>query len=134
MVIYGVGLLAFCMLCGLICGRALGWLIGVDANVGGVGISMLLLIASCEFLRHKGRLLVASQQGIVFWSSIYIPIVVAMAATSDVRSAITGGPLAILAGVLATVLCFALVPVMDRMFRKGQSQDDGGLAKGHGDD
>lgn len=117
MVIYGVALLALCMLCGLIIGQGIGWLIGVQANVGGVGIAMLVLIASTEFLKRSGRLNIVSQQGIVFWSSIYIPIVVAMAASQDVLSAIKGGPVAVLAGGIATIVCFAMVPVMDRFHR-----------------
>ena len=44
MVIYGVALLSFCMLVGIFAGDLLGDLIGVQANVGGVGIAMLLLI------------------------------------------------------------------------------------------
>ena len=44
MVIYGVALLSFCMLVGVFVGDILGNLIGVQANVGGVGIAMLLLI------------------------------------------------------------------------------------------
>ena len=44
MVVYGVALLAFCMLTGIFLGDLLGQLIGVDANVGGIGIAMLLLI------------------------------------------------------------------------------------------
>ena len=44
MVIYGVALLSFCMLVGVFVGDLLGELIGVQANVGGVGIAMLLLI------------------------------------------------------------------------------------------
>ena len=44
MVVYGVALLAFCMLVGVFLGDLLGKLIGVDANVGGIGIAMLLLI------------------------------------------------------------------------------------------
>ena len=118
MVIYGVALLALCMLCGLIIGQGIGWLIGVQANVGGVGIAMLFLIASTELLKRCGRLNIVSQQGIVFWSSIYIPIVVAMAASQDVLSAIKGGPVAVLAGGIATVICFAMVPVMDRIHRR----------------
>ena len=118
MVIYGVALLALCMLCGLIIGQGIGWLIGVQANVGGVGIAMLVLIASTELFKRCGRLNIVSQQGIVFWSSIYIPIVVAMAASQDVLSAIKGGPVAVLAGGIATVICFAMVPVMDRIHCK----------------
>ena len=44
MVIYGVALLAFCMLMGVFLGDLLGQLLGVQANVGGVDIAMLLLI------------------------------------------------------------------------------------------
>ena len=44
MVIYGVALLSFCMHTGVFVGDFLGDLIGVKANVGGVGIAMLLLI------------------------------------------------------------------------------------------
>ena len=44
MVVYGVALLSFCMLVGVLVGDLLGQLIGVQANVGGVGIAMLLLI------------------------------------------------------------------------------------------
>ena len=45
MVIYGVALLAACMLVGKILGNVIGIVIGVDADVGGVGIAMLLLLA-----------------------------------------------------------------------------------------
>ena len=44
MVIYGTALLAICLLVGLILGQWLGLAVGVEANVGGVGIAMLLLI------------------------------------------------------------------------------------------
>ena len=44
MIIYGVALLGVCLLVGVFLGELLGQIIGVKANVGGVGISMLLLI------------------------------------------------------------------------------------------
>ena len=44
MIVYGVGILAFCMLTGMFFGDLLGQIIGVKANVGGVGIAMLMLI------------------------------------------------------------------------------------------
>ena len=44
MIIYGVALLAFCFLTGNYIGDILGALLGVKANVGGVGFAMLLLI------------------------------------------------------------------------------------------
>ena len=73
----------------------------MEADVGGVGIAMLLLVFLADYLRKTGRLNQASQQGIVFWSSIYIPVVVAMAARQNVLAAVKGGPAAVLAGVLA---------------------------------
>mgnify|MGYP001548997519 CR=1 FL=1 len=44
MAIYGTALLSICLLCGLIAGKLLGLAIGIEANVGGVGIAMLMLI------------------------------------------------------------------------------------------
>ena len=42
MVIYGVGLLSFCMLVGMFVGDLLGEVMGVQANVGGVGIARVI--------------------------------------------------------------------------------------------
>jgi malonate transporter MadL subunit len=115
MVIYGVSLLAGCMIAGLFLGELLGKLIGVQANVGGVGIAMLLMILFADFLRKRGRLNPVSQQGVIFWSSIYIPVVVAMAAKQNVVAAVKGGPTALLAGALAVVVSCALVPLISRI-------------------
>ena len=56
MVIYGVALLSFCMLVGVFVGDILGKLIGVQANVGGVGIAMLLLIFLSNLNDHRVHL------------------------------------------------------------------------------
>jgi malonate transporter MadL subunit len=117
MAIYGTAILAFCLLVGVTVGRALGWALGMDSDVGGVGIAMLLLIVVTDRLRKTGALPEPSEQGILFWSSIYIPVIVAMAASQNVRAAIHGGPAALLAGTLAVVACVALVPVYSRMAR-----------------
>ena len=117
MAIYGTALLSICLLVGLIVGNLLGALVDVDANVGGVGIAMLLLILVCDRLQRSGRLQPPSERGIAFWSSVYIPIVVAMAASQNVLAAIKGGPVAIIAGVLAVMTGFALVPVISRFGR-----------------
>jgi malonate transporter MadL subunit len=125
MVIYGVALLSACLLAGAFLGDLLGALIGVEANVGGVGIAMLLLILLSDRLRSMGRLNPTSTRGILFWSSIYIPVVVAMAARQDVLSALKGGPAAVLAGALAVGLGFLLVPVIVRLGApRGQSEDE----------
>jgi malonate transporter MadL subunit len=112
MVITGVALLAVCALAGLLMGELLGDLLGVDANAGGVGFAMIFLILSTSWLMRRGMLSPPGQRGIEFWSSIYIPIVVGMAMQQNVAGAISGGPLAVLAGVAAVALGFALVPVI----------------------
>ncbi|MGW8266033.1 MAG: malonate transporter subunit MadL [Longimicrobiales bacterium] len=122
MVIYGVALLAGCMLAGLYLGELLGLLIGVEANVGGVGLAMLLLILLSDWLRKAGRLRTPTEQGVLFWSGIYIPVVVAMAAKQNVIAAVKGGPAAILAGVGAVALSFLLVPVLSRVGAEGGSR------------
>jgi malonate transporter MadL subunit len=114
MVIYGTALLAFCMLVGLVIGQMLGIALGVGKNVGGVGIAMLLLIVLSDWLRRRDRLPVPTRQGVLFWSSIYIPIVVAMAASQNVVKAASGGWLALVAGVTTVLACLALVPVLSR--------------------
>jgi malonate transporter MadL subunit len=115
LVIYGVALLSICLISGLFVGEVLGKIIGVQANVGGVGIAMLLLIFLSDVLRKRSRLTKVSQRGVVFWSSIYIPVVVAMAAKQNVLGAIKGGPAALLAGALAVAVCFAFVPLISRI-------------------
>lgn len=121
MAIYGTALLSFCLLAGLLAGKLLGWMLGMDGNIGGVGIGMLLLVLLTDRLKRSGALPEPSEQGILFWSSIYIPVIVAMAASQNVRAAIHGGPAAILAGVLATVACCALVPMFARIGRSNDS-------------
>ena len=120
MVIYGVGLLAACYLAGVFLGDLLGRLIGVQANVGGVGIAMLFLILASDALIKRGRLKPQTREGVIFWSAIYIPVIVAMAAKQNVIAALKGGPMALLAGALATVTCFALVPVISRIGGAGE--------------
>lgn len=115
MIIYGVAFLAFCTLAGLFIGELLGRLIGIPANVGGVGIAMLLLIGLGSYLNKRGLFTGKSEQGLTFWAAVYIPIVVAMAAQQNVYGAISGGPMAILAGTAAVVVAFALVPVLVRI-------------------
>lgn len=115
MIVYGVALLAACFLVGMFVGDLLGMLLGVKANVGGVGFAMLLLIFVTDYLRKDLRLNQASQHGVAFWSAMYIPIVVAMAAQQNVVAALKGGPIAVLAGALAVVASFALVPVISRI-------------------
>ena len=122
MVIYGVALLSFCMLFGVLAGDLLGTLIGVQANVGGVGIAMLLLIVLSNLSSSKLELNPITETGIGFWSAMYIPIVVAMAARQNVVAAVSSGWLAIIAGVAAMAASFAMIPILAR-FGKGTRSD-----------
>ena len=76
---------------GIWIGELLGKLIGIPANVGGVGIAMLLLIGLGSYLNKSGWLKGKTEQGVEFWSAIYIPIVVAMAAQQNVYGALRAG-------------------------------------------
>ncbi|MEG8054748.1 malonate transporter subunit MadL [Sphingomonas aerolata] len=96
--IAGVALLAICTLIGQLLGEGLGVLLGVKANVGGVGIAMILLIAARMWLKTRGRYNEGVSRGIGFWGALYIPIVVAMAAQQDVVAAVEGGPIVLIAG------------------------------------
>lgn len=120
MTIYGVALLAFCFLAGKIIGTLLGALLGFNGDIGGVGFAMVLLMVLNIYLKDIQWFKQESKQGILFWKNMYLPIIVAMAATQNVNAAISGGALALLVGVIATAVCFLLVPVVARI---GKSDD-----------
>lgn len=117
MVIYGVALLSFCMLTGVFLGDLLGRLMGVEANVGGVGIAMLLLVVLSNLSSHRFRLGPVTASGIHFWSAMYIPIVVAMAARQNVVAAVSSGWMAVIAGLAAVTASFAAIPLLARLGR-----------------
>ncbi len=107
MIIYGTALLAICHLLGDYLGNTLGIMLGVKANVGGVAIAMILLIISKELLAKKGYLPQVTQFGVLYWSGMYIPIVVAMSAGQNVVAALSGGMTGLLVAaisLIATVL------------------------------
>ncbi|MCP9236944.1 malonate transporter subunit MadL [Lewinella sp. JB7] len=118
MTIYGVALLAFCFLVGKITGTLVGAAIGIDGDVGGVGFAMILLVVGNTWWKQRGGLPPATERGILFWSAMYIPIIVAMAAVQNVKAALSGGWLALLAGTAATVVGLLLVPVLSRIGRR----------------
>ncbi|MFZ9584955.1 MAG: malonate transporter subunit MadL [Pseudohongiellaceae bacterium] len=119
MAIYGVALLAGCFLGGQYLGELLGQWLGVQANVGGVGIAMLLLVLASGSRLLRPLVSAEAASGIRFWGAMYIPIIVAMAAGQNVVAAVDGGLLALLAGALATFSCFLLVPVLARWGPRG---------------
>lgn len=118
MKIYGVALLAGCFLTGKLIGNLLGVIIGIDGDVGGVGLAMIFLMLWTTYMKHKGRFIQETEEGILFWTSMYIPIIVAMAATQNVKAAISGGWVAVYAGIGATLLSFLLVPMISKIGNK----------------
>lgn len=122
MVIYGVALLSFCMLVGIFIGEMIGKAIGIDANVGGVGIAMLMLIIFSNSTSKRYQLSSITESGVNFWSAMYIPIVVAMAAKQNVIAALSSGWMAIIAGILAVIVSFLMIPLLAKISR-GQSSD-----------
>jgi malonate transporter MadL subunit len=98
-------------------------LIGAQANVGGVGIAMLLLIVLSNFTRQEWRLSTPTANGVNFWNAMYIPIVVAMAAKQNVLAAVTSGWLAVIAGVAAVAASFAFIPLLAK-FGGGEPEQE----------
>ena len=115
MIIYGTALLALCHLIGIFLGDLLGSLIGVKANVGGVGIAMLLLIFLRMMLEQRNLLPKLTESGVTFWSAMYIPVVIAMAAQQNVVAALRGGPVAVLAAIATVIVCACCISLINRM-------------------
>ena len=115
MKIYGVALLALCYLAGKGIGVNLGELIGIQSDVGGVGFAMFILMYLHSILRKKGLIKPETDSGIIFWSSMYIPIIVAMASVLNVKAAISGGIVALLAGGLTILIGFIMVPLISKI-------------------
>jgi malonate transporter MadL subunit len=115
MKIYGVAILAGCFLVGQIIGEYLGIWLGIDGNIGCVGFAMLLLILFGDWMKKQGFLNQESEQGIFFWSAMYIPVVVAMSSIQNVKAALSGGWVALLVAIIGTGICFLLVPILAKI-------------------
>ena len=124
MTISGVALLAICTLLGSILGDWLGMALGVKANVGGVGIAMMLLIAARLWLFRRGLLSGGVRQGVGFWGALYIPIVIAMAAQQNVVSALKSGPLVLVAAIGTLIVCFAAVALISQLGGISETMDE----------
>jgi malonate transporter MadL subunit len=124
MTIYGVGLLAGCFIFGQLLGELLGRLLHIDANVGGVGFAMLIFIILKEWLLHKQYNLATSIQGVAFWDAMYIPIIVAMSATQNVKVGLSSGHVAILAGIVPSLCLILLVPILSRLIKQNSHHHD----------
>ncbi|MEP2669349.1 MAG: malonate transporter subunit MadL [Cyclobacteriaceae bacterium] len=115
MKIYGVAILAACFLAGQLIGGALGYWLDIPGNMGGVAFAMFFLIMLNEQIRSQGYFQSQTEDGIMFWNAMYIPIVVAMSATQNVKAALSGGWAAIVVGIFATGFCLLLVPLVSKI-------------------
>ena len=123
MKIYGVAILAACYLVGKLMGALLGVLLDIDGNVGGVGFAMALLILVNTVVYRKKEIPQKTAQGILFWSGMYIPIVVAMSASQNVKAALTGGWVAVIVGIGCTLACFLLVPILSKISKASEPKE-----------
>ena len=121
MIIYGVGLLAFCYLFGQLFGEILGKVLGINANIGGVGFAMLLLMIMQDWFKKNQWLSPSLESGIQFWNKMYIPIIIAMAATQNVKLALSSGLITFLVGVIPVILCFGCIPFLAKFIRKSET-------------
>ncbi|HPG06328.1 MAG TPA: malonate transporter subunit MadL [Saprospiraceae bacterium] len=116
MLIYGVAVLAGCYILGQLTGEILGRVLHIDANVGGVGFAMLFLILISHWMQERKLFTTDMEQGALFWSKMYIPVIVAMSAIQNVKGALSGGLVAILAGVIPTAAAFLMIPLLAKLF------------------
>lgn len=122
--IYGVALLAGCMLVGSFAGNLLGLLTGLNSDIGGVGFAMILLLLVTNSPKVNRLLPKSYVKGISFWKEMYIPVTIAMAASQNVISALSGGIIALILGLGVVVVMLSLIPLFNKITsKKAQSSE-----------
>ncbi len=116
--IYGVALLAGCMFVGSFLGNLLGLVTGLDSDIGGVGFAMILLLLITNSPKINKILPESYVKGIRFWKEMYIPVTIAMAASQNVVSALSGGVIALVLGVGVVLLMLFLIPLFNKFTSK----------------
>lgn len=114
LMIYSFVTLALCMLLGKYIGSCFGTLVGINADVGGVGFAILLLlfVTNCKQFTFTQK--PDFVQGMHFWKKMYIPVVVAMAASQNVYRMLTSGMVAIVGGAAAVAFPFLLLYLLHK--------------------
>lgn len=118
--IYGVATLSACMLLGSLIGNVLGDVIGVGREIGSVGFAILLLVfitnSKLSFVQKPAFI-----QGVTFWKTMFIPVVIAMTATQDAFHMLSSSIVAIVAGGAAVGVSFLMLWLLHRLgARKGK--------------
>ena len=112
--IFSLVTLSLCMILGKYIGLLLGTLVGIDADVGGVGFAIILLVIVTNsnffpFTQKKEFI-----DGVSFWKKMYMPVVVALAATQNVYRMLTSGMVAIVAGSAAVAVPFLILYLLHK--------------------
>ena len=112
--IYSLVALALCMLLGKYIGTCFGTLVGINADVGGVGFAILLLlfVNNCKWFPFAKK--PDFTQGKNFWKKQYMPVVAAMAASQNVYRMLTSGMVAIVGGTAAVAFPFLLLYILHK--------------------
>ena len=112
--IYSLVTLALCMLLGKYIGTCLGTIVGIHADVGGVGFAIILLLIVTNCKRFTFNQKADFIQGMNFWKKMYIPVVVAMAASQNVYRMLNSGMVAIVGGAAAVAFPFLLLYILHK--------------------
>ena len=112
--IFGTCIISFSMLFGYLIGNTIGALLHIDVNVGGGGFSIIIFLIIIEHLKKRNLLTEKLQTSFNFWRGMYIPVVVAMAASQDVFNAISKGLIAVLAGSVPVLLVVGCIKFLFR--------------------
>ena len=122
--IYSLVTLSLCMIVGKYIGLLLGTLVGIDADVGGVGFAIILLV----LVTNSPKLAFAQKKefkdGVNFWKQMYMPVVVALAATQNVYRMLTSGMVAIVAGSAAVAVPFLIVYLLHKHDERRQAKNE----------
>ena len=118
MMIYGVAILSGCAFLGSFIGNLLGLLTGLNSDIGGVGFAMLLLLLVTNSKKFMSFFPENASGGIKFWSEMFIPVIIAMSASQNVYKALSGGWLALVAGLLVVVVALLLIPLFNKLAPK----------------
>lgn len=112
--IYSLVTLALCMLLGKYIGTLLGTAVGIHADVGGVGFAILLLlfVGNCKWFTFTKRQ--DFKNGMDFWRKMYIPVVVAMAASQNVLRMLSSGMVAIVGGIASVAFPFLVLYLLHK--------------------
>ena len=112
--IYSLVTIALCMLLGKFIGTLLGTAVGIGADVGGVGFAILLMLVVTNCKKFTFTQKPDFIQGMNFWKKMYIPVVVAMAASQNVFRMLTSGMVAIVGGAAAVAFPFLMLYLLHK--------------------